>query len=281
MTYFDPLFSIGAKSFNEQRFFRANDGYEFEVRHPTRRSFQLYASSEEEREMWIELLQSQTGRINGLPIKESHNLLSRSSINTISKQSSKVIGNKVENVSITLTQLPSRNPPAISSPQSPSQVASPNQRQSTRYSAIPFSPPPPPNNASASARVSVTREPSGPVTPTVKFGSTPFAPPLPSNVAAPSAPAEIGSLVRQSTLEKAVVESTNRGEEVKRQQTIERQMLEKDLQEKMRIQQEGRKREALARERAMSRQRVEAARALEAKNPMTLAGTPFLSNFFV
>lgn len=40
----------------------------------------------------------------------------------------------------------------------------------------------------------------------------------------------------------------------------------------MRIQQEGRKREALARERGMSRQRVDAARAVEAKNPMTLAG---------
>jgi hypothetical protein len=82
----------------------------------------------------------------------------------------------------------------------------------------------------------------------------------------------IGSIVRQSSLDRAVADSTDRGEEVKRQQTIERQMLEKDLQEKMKIQQEGRKREALARERAMSRQRVEAARALESKNPMTLAG---------
>jgi hypothetical protein len=82
----------GAKSFTEQRFFRANDGYEFEIRHPTRRSFQLYATSEEEREFWVDLLESETGRVNGLPIKESHQLLSRSSINTISKASSKIVG---------------------------------------------------------------------------------------------------------------------------------------------------------------------------------------------
>ena len=40
----------------------------------------------------------------------------------------------------------------------------------------------------------------------------------------------------------------------------------------MRIQQEGRQREALARERVASKQRLDAARAIESRNPMTLAG---------
>jgi hypothetical protein len=181
---------------------------------------------------------------------------------------------------VTLTQLPSRAPPpAPLAPQSPNNLSSPsNIRQSTRYSSTPFSPPPPPNNASASARISITQQPSAAAPQTVKFGSitatTMASSSLPQDLPVnPNPDTSIGTIVRQSSLDRAVADSTDRGEEVKRQQTIERQMLEKDLQEKMKIQQEGRKREALARERAMSRQRVEAARALESKNPMTLAGS--------
>lgn len=207
------------------------------------------------------------------------------------------IGNKIENVSITLTQLPSRaqspqqnqsnnsrtesNPPQfqqqsnvnIQSSLSPQPI---NPRQSTRLSTTPFSPPPPPNLTTPVTPIIQERNNNNgnnpPITPVVKFGSInqiPIAPALPPAALMSN---NIGSLVRQASVDKAIAESTNRGEEVKRQQTLERQMLEKDLQEKMRIQQEGRKREALARERAMSRQRVEAARALESKNPMTLAG---------
>jgi hypothetical protein len=208
-------------------------------------------------------------------------------------------GNKIENVSVTPTQLPSRinSPPPVSAASvlaAQINIASP-QSNPQRYSTTPFSPPPPPNTVTPTARAPVTREQSGALPPpqTVKFGSTttipststattstiPVAPPLAppagggsGGAGMSSSSTNYGALVRQSTLEKAVADSTDRGEEVKRQQTLERQMLEKDLQEKMRIQQEGRKREAIARERAMSRQRVDAARALESKNPMTLAG---------
>mmetsp|Transcript_16780 Transcript_16780/g.25216 ORF Transcript_16780/g.25216 Transcript_16780/m.25216 type:complete len:773 (+) Transcript_16780:69-2387(+) len=240
----------GGRSFTEQRLFRANEGFEFEIRHPSRRSVQLHAVSEEERDSWMKIVEERSGRVDGVPVQDSHSFLSRSAVTIIAKEVSRSAGSGMENVAVTPTRIP-RNATMRSHRG--------DEKVGHTLSGMPFAPPPPPSQYGAGFGV-MAEEREG----------------LPPSTVPDGTGGE-----KRVRIEDAIRESQGKDEEVRRQGAAERHMLERDLQEKMRIQQEGRKREAIARERGMSRQRVEAARSMESKNPMTLAELFRLLLFFV
>ncbi|RYY70587.1 hypothetical protein EON63_22440, partial [archaeon] len=57
---------IGDKTFDEQRHFKANEGYEFDIRHTTRPTVRLYCLSHEEREDWVKECKKRVYATNNL-----------------------------------------------------------------------------------------------------------------------------------------------------------------------------------------------------------------------
>jgi hypothetical protein len=260
-----------AKSFSGNRFFRANDGYEFEICHLERRAFQMYASSEHDRAQWVQRLNARTGRVNGTPARDSHTVI-RERTSSVTGQIGKLGTSNLDgtsNVSITGTLLQSGGAEA-------SQPLTPGPRPGLGASmADPFAPPPPPVQATGSLGSSVSPSGSNDVSvaalAAISQRTQQLNKPLAFNASAivpgpvkasdadnsyqnrrPSTASHNSEGTYQSSvakLEGAIAFSLEKDDEVKQLAKEERERLERDLGDKFRLQQEGRKREAVARER--------------------------------
>ena len=271
----------GAKSFTAKSFFKSNDGFEFEVVHLTRRAFQCYAATESERSMWAKMISDRTGRSpNGLG-QDSHKLV-KERVSVVAGRKSSTIpagSDGTSNIALTSTMLKSRTN-AMSTGgfnnTNSSPIFSPVGKQTSANTSIstvdPFAPPPPPVNyaggsstpgnpavdasaAMAQRPASVSRAASRPSTtsspasliPGLSMGEDKLS--ISNLSISPIKPSFASAM--SSKLESAVAFSKEKDHEAKRQALEERAILERDLQEKFRVQQEGRKREALARERCV------------------------------
>lgn len=247
------------KSFSGNRFFRANDGFEFEISHLERRPFQLYAATDHDRSLWLQRLNARTGRMYGGVGKDSHILIRE---RTASITGAKSSGDGVSNVAITNTKVFARD--------LNSNVDDSSMDESRLFAgksvADPFAPPLPPAQMSGKSGTSIDSGGDGEVSAAalaaisqrtlqhnkpLAFNSPSLVPSLKKTDMHmhSSGAGDVASVSSSSKLESALAYSLEKDDDVKRIALEERSNLEKDLQEKFRLQQEGRKREAQARER--------------------------------
>lgn len=235
----------GDKNFPSKGFFKSHDGYDFDIVHPVRRRFQLYASTEQDRAMWVKLLSEHTGRLNGMPGRDTHSVIKErpSHRNSVLHN----IEDVNSNISVTTTRLvpdrdASRRQDAAYPRGSPSAPLSQTVRSSMTTDF--FSPPPPPAapptgasvaGGGASGTIAILQQ-HAEETANNQFTYVPTL----SSLSKPS-PNPFNSI------NEAIAFSRTKDEEAKLEAEAERAALERDLMSKLRLQQEGRRREAEAR----------------------------------
>lgn len=124
------------KTFDEQRSFKANDGYEFDIRHSSRPTVRLYALSALERSEWIAACRKRCDVILGSYTDTAADLTRL----LPAKSNITVTSTKLSGISLAPTYMQ----PSLSSPQG---AMSGNGRMN-QSSLNPFLPPPPPRTAS-------------------------------------------------------------------------------------------------------------------------------------
>jgi hypothetical protein len=204
-----------------------SDRYEFAITHNTRKEFQFYALSEDERNTWMDQCAMRTGRINNTPINDTHSQLPNTAFINANNASRRALGKA--NVSVTQTALPLV-------PLNNSRVGRENpygiyDNQYVASSQLYGNPPPPTLGNTFQSNGDIHES-------TLLNNNTQSSNGTPSRFGALLESKSSGNLLnniknQSNKFEYAVADSKIRDEEVKKQSAIERSELERDLKEKV------------------------------------------------
>lgn len=211
-----------APSFTDNSILRKTNGFEFAIRHNSRKEFVLYAQTDSERNEWLDQCAARTGRMNNTPIPDSHSILPSSSFGAPNSANRRALGK--QNVAITTTSLPPSTPSPQRAPHSPYVMDNAYLGASSVYSN-----PPPPFQGTMlqSTQFNEIQNPSS----SNGYGknNNPFDP---HNGGHSSVLNTVKN--HSNKLEYALADSRYKDEEMKKQSAAERSILERDLQEKVR-----------------------------------------------